>query len=156
MKHITLIIWILTSGTLAAQQTSVQDSASPLGVILDSTQVPIEMYDSTTFVNWPGTPLLLQYLAVDKEPIPMEISEFSRCLGFPILYWDAGISGMYVFKLLIDEEGSVLRIVGVRGYEPWLLSLEECVNQLRWIPAEKNGQPVMCWATLAGHICFSR
>lgn len=143
-------------GTLLGQQSDSQKRVFSLNMILDSTQVPIEMYDSASFANWPGTPLLLEYLAVDKEPIPMEISEFKRCLGFPVLYRDAGISARYAFKLLIDEEGSVLRIVGLRGYEPWLLSLEECVNQLRWVPAEKNGQTVMCWATLGGQLCFLR
>lgn len=156
MKHLALISWILASGVLVAQETVFQDSCFPNYVILDSTQVPVEKYDSTTFVNWPGTPLLLEYLAVDKEPIPVGMSQFKRCLGFPALYRDAGISGMFVFKLLIDKEGSVLRIIGLRGYEPWLVSMEECVNQLRWNPAEKDGQAVMCWATLSGRLCFPR
>lgn len=156
MKHLALISWILASGVLVAQETVFQDSCFSNYVILDSTQVPVEIYDSTTFVNWPGTPELLESLDVDKDPMPVEISEFNRCLGFPVLYRDAGISGMFAFKLLIDKEGSVLRIIGLRGYEPWIVSLEECVNQLRWNPAEKDGQAVMCWATLSGQLCFSR
>ncbi len=119
MKHITLIIWVLTSGTLAAQQTNVQDPTSPLEVILDSTMLPIEMYDSASFVNWPGTPSIFEFTAVDQEPVPLNIAEYSSCFGVPAVFREAGISLGYTFRLLIDEQGAIARIVGLKGYGPW-------------------------------------
>lgn len=92
MKHITLIIWVLTSGTLAAQQRRVQDSTFMLEEILDSTMVPVEMYDSASFVNWPGTPSIMEYVAVDQEPVLLNSDEFNHCFTIPQVIRDSRIS----------------------------------------------------------------
>lgn len=144
MKYITLIIWILISGSLAAQHR-IQDSTFQLEVILDSATVPVEMYDSVSFVNWVGTPSMMEYVAADQEPVLLNSDEFNHCFTIPQVIRDSRISLSYMMRLLINEQGEIVRIVGLKGYEPWLMSLQGCVNQLQWSPAMKNGKPVMFW-----------
>lgn len=120
LKYIILNCLVLCSGFLAAQEEDYSYSTFPVDVILDSTMVPVEIYDSTTFVNWPNTPPMLGYNEVDQEPVALNNREIISDIGYPKLFIDAGVSLSCRFRILIDTEGEVVRIIGMNE---WMGSL---------------------------------
>ncbi len=113
----------------------------------------IEIYDSTTFLDWPNCPQLHEFLLVNQEPIPLNISEILRNIGYPTLVHEAGISLSAVFRILVDKDGSVMRIIGISGFQPWLPELGVQLRKLKFEPALKDGQPVRFWINIPIQIC---
>lgn len=133
---------------LAAQEPDSQapDFSDEEG--FDSLLVPVEIYDSVSFVDWPGTPLIYGDFIVDQEPVPINITDLNHCLFLKPLYLEAGISFTVAYRLLIDESGQIVRIIGIFGYNPLLKDWGGCVNQLMWEPATVDGEPISCWVSL--------
>lgn len=154
LKYIILNCLVFCSGFLAAQEEDYSYSTFPVDVILDSTMVPVEIYDSTTFVNWPNTPPMLGYNEVDQEPVALNNREIISDIGYPKLFIDAGVSLSCRFRILIDTEGEVVRIIGMNGWDPWLQMMGKYLNQLQWSPALKDGEPMMSWVNWRVTFCF--
>lgn len=154
LKYIILNGLVFCSGFLAAQEEDYSYSTFPVDVILDSTMVPVEIYDSTTFVNWPNTPPMLGYNEVDQEPVALNNREIISDIGYPKLFIDAGVSLSCRFRILIDTEGEVVRIIGMNGWDPWLQMMGKYLNQLQWSPALKDGEPMMSWVNWRVTFCF--
>lgn len=148
MKAVILLVFILIMGTLSAQIPGSQASVFPENDGLDSLLIPVEIYDSASFVDWVGTPLFYGAFSVDQEPVPMNIFDLHNCLFIKPLYLEAGISCTVVYRILIDESGQAVRIIGKKGYEPLLKDWGGCLNRLTWKAATKDGQPISCWVSL--------
>ena len=143
MKQGLLFIWLF--GAVAA-----------LAQVGDSILIPVEVYDSTTFADWPGHPPMNGFVEVDQEPMPLNFTEILAEIGYPSLYREAGISPTSVFRILVDTDGSIMRIVGIRGFEPWLPELGAYFRKLEFAPAMKDREPVRCWVNILLRICPAR
>lgn len=89
------------------------------------------------------------FISVDQEPIPLNIDEFNRKIGYPLPLREAGIIGQVVFRILIDKEGNYVRHEVIRSPHPLLTeAFEKHLSELTFAPAMKEGMPVPFWINL--------
>lgn len=61
-----------------------------------------------------------QFILVDQEPTPLNLDEFNKKIGYPLLLREAGIIGKVVFRVLVDEEGNYVRHEVIKSPHPLL------------------------------------
>lgn len=96
-------------------------------------------------------PELTEPVAVDQPPVPTNFTEIQKKIGYPKAARDQGIQGQLIARVLVDEDGSYLRHEWVKA-EPQMQILAEAVTdkipQLRFQPAQKDGQPIRFWVNI--------
>ncbi|MDP5169395.1 MAG: energy transducer TonB [Bacteroidia bacterium] len=145
MKSVVLMCLLAIPSSLSAWDGEVPN----LFFSLDSPGVkalwPIEIYDAATFVNWPGYPPLDTFLYLDTEPSPQNSAEILAEIGYPAIVREAFISGAVLFRLLINEEGTCIRMVALQGHPLVIEEVGRQVQNLIWTPAQVDGEPVLSW-----------
>lgn len=97
--------------------------------------------------NWPDSiPGPDQYVPVEKEPAPLNLSEVMAGIGYPA----NGLgNGQVVLRILVDRQGRYNRHIVRKNPSPWLTqAVTSKVHEFQFSPAIRNGKPVWYWVTV--------
>jgi protein TonB len=89
------------------------------------------------------------FMAVEKEPVPVNMADFKKNIGYPPQAKEAGIEGKVLLKVLVDKEGNVEKHMVLKSKH--LLLTDACVAQLRTLkftPAIQAGKPTKFWVVV--------
>lgn len=87
-------------------------------------------------------------LILDKEPVPLNMSDVKRAIGYPEEARKKEIEGKVMVQLLIDEEGNYLKHKFVQRVHPILdEAVSKKIHLLKFTPAILEGAPSICWVT---------
>jgi periplasmic protein TonB len=89
------------------------------------------------------------FMAVEKEPVPVNMADFKKNIGYPPQAKEAGIEGKVLLKVLVDKEGNVEKHMVLKSKHQLLT--DACVNQLRTLkftPAIQAGKPTKFWVVV--------
>jgi len=88
-------------------------------------------------------------LDADEPPVPVNLMEIREEIGYPQNAAKAGIEGLVVARILVDEDGAYVKHELVKTVDPRLD--QAVVNQLPKLtfePATQKGQPVKFWVNV--------
>lgn len=90
-----------------------------------------------------------EFVALDKQPSELNLSEVKRTIVYPAAALDSAVSGKVFVKLLVDESGKVAEHKIVKSPHKLLSqAVESRVYDLRFNPGERDGKPAAAWVTL--------
>lgn len=90
-----------------------------------------------------------EFIAVEKEPAPVNMDEIKKRIGFPPAAREAGISGKVILRILVDKEGNYNKHVVVRQAHPMLTTeVLKHVKDLKFTPGIQAGKPIRVWVTI--------
>ncbi|NBV12822.1 MAG: energy transducer TonB [Sphingobacteriia bacterium] len=95
------------------------------------------------------TPDPNDFILAEKEPAPVNMSEFKKNIGYPPQAKEANISGKVILKVLVDKEGNIEKHILVKSPHPLLANA--CVAQLpllKFTPAVQAGKPIKFWVVV--------
>ncbi len=101
------------------------------------------------FSQMEGVPALHDYIAVDREPYPLNLDEVKREIGFPVEALKAGLEGFVYCRILVDESGQYLQHHILRfSHEIFKETVEAHLDKIRFLPAEKDHEKIKYWINL--------
>jgi protein TonB len=89
------------------------------------------------------------FMAVEKEPVPVNMADFKKNIGYPPQAKEAGIEGKVLLKVLVDKEGNVEKHMVLKSKHQLLT--DACVAQLKTLkftPAIQAGKPTKFWVVV--------
>lgn len=90
-------------------------------------------------------PGIQEFVFVDQEPIPINLSKVQQQIPFPAGY----PSGRVVVRVLVDEEGNTIKHVFIGNSEPLLMeALSPYLGSLKWKPAVQEGKVIPFWVNI--------
>ncbi len=90
-----------------------------------------------------------EFVALDKQPSELNLSEVKRSIVFPPEALDSAVSGKVFVKVLVDESGKVVEHQIVKSAHKTLSqAVESRIYDLRFSPGERDGKPVAAWVTI--------
>ncbi|MEL6133224.1 MAG: energy transducer TonB [Bacteroidota bacterium] len=136
-KLFILLIWGIVGGS---SLTCAQD-------------MDIPWYDPEAYAE-DSIPDFEAFVWMDREPQVLNWNEVVSEIVFPEILWDAGLSGKTVFRVLIGKKGEYVRHEVLYQVHPILTkTIEPHINQLKFSPAMKEGQPVSFWLNIPFQFC---
>jgi protein TonB len=90
-----------------------------------------------------------EFIMVDEEAKPVNLSELKQMVEYPQMAKDAGITGRVVLRVFVNAQGQYVRHIVSKSPHPWLTAaVEQHINKLRFTPAIQNGNPVPMWVNV--------
>lgn len=84
-----------------------------------------------------------------EEPQPVNLDDIRQLVGYPQIARDAGIEGMVVVRILVDERGSYVRHKVIKQAHPILTeACEKQLPRLRFTPAIQGNRAVKFWVNV--------
>lgn len=84
-----------------------------------------------------------------EEPRAINMNDIRNLVGYPQIARDAGIEGMVVLRVLIDERGNYVRHKVIKQAHPILAeACEQKVNRLKFTPAIQGNRPIKFWVNV--------
>ncbi|MEM9933097.1 MAG: M56 family metallopeptidase, partial [Bacteroidota bacterium] len=94
-------------------------------------------------------PDISSYVSVEEEPIPLNIADIQRSIGYPATAREEGIDGTVVVRVLVDINGHYREHVVLTEVSPLLTGpVEREISNLRFTPAIQDGHPVNFWVNI--------
>lgn len=91
----------------------------------------------------------LNFLNTEIEPRPINIEELKKEIGYPAKARDAGIEGQLIVRVLMDQNGEMIRMKFARHGHPILESaIESKMDQIRFTPAIQNHEVIKFWINI--------
>jgi protein TonB len=89
------------------------------------------------------------FVALQKDPTPLNLDAIKNQIGYPQIAKDAGIEGTVVVRILIDKNGDYRDHRILKQVHPILSkAVEEQLKQLRFTPGIQAGKPIKAWINL--------
>jgi periplasmic protein TonB len=95
------------------------------------------------------TPDPATFVDVEQEPSPVNMADFRKNIGYPVMAKEANISGRVTLKVLVDTDGNVEKYIILKS--PHQLLTDACtqqIKQLKFTPAIQAGKPIKFWLTV--------
>lgn len=98
----------------------------------------------------PGSePELEAHVEVDTPPVPLNMADIQREIGYPKDAREQGIQGMVVLRILVGTDGTYIRHELVNQADESLVqAVEAKVASLMFTPAQSDGSPVKFWVNV--------
>ena len=94
-------------------------------------------------------PGINDFIFVDKEPSPTNISEVRNAIGYPEQAIEENIQGTVVIRVLVDESGNYVKHKIVKEIHPALAeAVEAQIANVKFEPATQEGNAVKYWVNL--------
>jgi len=128
----------------AAQSSTPPANPTPPADSVVADNVPRPFPDDLSYV--PG---INEYLIVDVEPTPLNMPDLQRAIGYPEKARNEGYEGTVIIRLLVDPQGNAVeyRVIN-RVTELLADEVEKHIMDLKFDPAQVNGQPVHFWVNI--------
>lgn len=89
------------------------------------------------------------FIFAEEEPVPVNMEEIKKMIGYPQLARDAGIEGQVVIRVLVDKNGNYARHRIINQVHPILAkACEEQLHKLKFTPAIQGGKPIQFWVNI--------
>lgn len=89
------------------------------------------------------------FIAVEKEPQPVNIEEIKKRIGYPPLAKEAGIQGKVIVRVLVGKNGKYERHIVLRSPHKLLTeAVEKELPNLEFTPGIQAGKPIKVWVTI--------
>lgn len=90
-----------------------------------------------------------QFIAVEKEPQPVNLDDIKKRIGYPPAAREAGIEGTVVVRVLVDEKGNYVKHIVLQSPHPLLEKavVKELPN-LKFTPGIQAGKPIRVWVNI--------
>ncbi|GEM_PF-2922486 len=86
------------------------------------------------------------FIAVEKEPQPLNYEKVRKRIGYPPLAKEAGIQGKVMVQVLVSESGRYKTHIVFRSPHK-ADAVERELPNLQFLPAIQAGKPVKVWST---------
>lgn len=97
-----------------------------------------------------AAPGIHDYLSVDAVPVPKNLGEVRKQIGYPVEAIKAGIEGVIHTRVLVDEKGNYVSHRITRKQHPLLNEVVNLhIHKLKFIPARKSGKKVKYWMNVS-------
>lgn len=84
-----------------------------------------------------------------REPIPLNINDVRKKVGYPDIARDAGIEGAVIVRLLVDHHGNTIRSIMVESPHRILgNAVEKQVLKIKFMPAIVEGEIAKFWVNI--------
>lgn len=88
------------------------------------------------------------FVAVEKEPQPLNYEEVRKRIGYPLLAKEAGIRGKVIVRVLVSKDGKYEKHIVLRSPHKMLTeAVERELPNLEFSPGIQAGKPVKVWVT---------
>lgn len=85
----------------------------------------------------------------EKEPILLNMNVVAAKIGYPIIARDAGIEGIVIARVLVDENGDYEKHKYIKKIHPILVtSIDAHIAELKFTPAISDGKPIKFWVNI--------
>ncbi len=89
------------------------------------------------------------FIFAEEEPVPVNMEEIKKMIGYPQLARDAGIEGQVVVRVLVDKNGNYAKHRVINQVHPILAkACEEQLPKLKFTPAIQGGKPIQFWVNI--------
>ena len=109
-------------------------------------EVPVEIKEEPKKEEEPD---VNAFVAVEKEPAPVNLDVIKKNIGYPNQAKELGIQGKVIIRVLVNKEGKPVKHVVVRS--PHSLLTDAVVNQLynlQFTPGIQAGKPISVWVNI--------
>ncbi len=89
------------------------------------------------------------FIDVSEEPVPVNMEEIRKAIGYPQQAIDAGIEGTVMLRILVDKSGNYVKHKVVNTINPILSrACEAQMSKLHFTPAIQGNKPVYFWVNV--------
>lgn len=89
------------------------------------------------------------FIFAEEEPVPLNLEEVKKAIGYPRAALDANIEGLVVVRILVDKTGSYSRHKLINTGNPLLSKAVEAeLHRLHFTPAIQGGKPIAFWVNI--------
>lgn len=89
------------------------------------------------------------FIMADEEPVPLNIEEIQKKIGYPIQALNRGIEGGVVARILVGKTGEYVKHELLGVYKPFLSEqVSHYVQELKFTPAIKDGDSIEFWVNV--------
>jgi protein TonB len=89
-----------------------------------------------------------QSFEVEKAPECVNLQQVRSSMVYPPMAIEAQIEGKVTVKVLVDGDGSVIKVGSVNGPDIFRDEVSSKSMQLQFTPGLQNGKPVKVWVTV--------
>lgn len=91
---------------------------------------------------------IYQSFEVEKAPEAVNLAQVKSSMVYPTIALEAQIEGKVSVKVLVDVDGSVIKIGSFNGPDVFRDEVTSKSMNLRFTPGLQNGRPVKVWVTV--------
>ena len=96
-----------------------------------------------------------EFILVEKEPVPLNLAEVNKMIGYPPEAVASKIEGNVIARILVDEKGTYVKHIILKDPHPLLTNaVESKISNLTFKPAIQNGKPIKLWHTIPFNFKF--
>ena len=89
-----------------------------------------------------------QSFEVEKAPECVNLQQVRSSMVYPPMAIEAQIEGKVTVKVLVDGDGSVIKVGSINGPDIFRDEVSSKSMQLQFTPGLQNGKPVKVWVTV--------
>jgi len=89
-----------------------------------------------------------QSFEVEKAPEAVNLAQVRASMQYPEIARESGIEGRVTVKVLVGENGNVIKIGSVSGPDVFHDEVRDKASDLEFTPGLQNGKPVKVWVTV--------
>lgn len=89
-----------------------------------------------------------QSFEVEKAPECVNLQQVRNLMTYPPMAIEAGIEGKVTVKVLVSNDGSVIKVGSISGPEIFRDEVSSKSMQLQFTPGLQNGKPVKVWVSV--------
>ncbi len=89
-----------------------------------------------------------QSFEVEKAPECVNLAQVRGSMQYPEIARESGIEGRVTVKVLVGENGNVIKVGSVSGPDVFHDEVRDKANNLEFTPGLQNGKPVKVWVTV--------
>ncbi|MEZ4847844.1 MAG: hypothetical protein R3B93_04290 [Bacteroidia bacterium] len=94
-------------------------------------------------------------LFADEEPRPVNLDQVQNCIDLPAGKFSHPYTDHLTFQILVNKNGNYITHKLIRGKRNrHAKSIENCLSQLKFVPAILHGRPVDCWVNIPFRVEF--
>jgi len=91
---------------------------------------------------------IFQSFEVEKPPECVNLGQVRSSMTYPPVARDAGIEGRVTVKVLVGQDGNVIKVGSVSGPDVFFDEVKDKSMNLQFTPGLQNGKPVKVWVTV--------
>jgi protein TonB len=89
------------------------------------------------------------FVAVEKEPAPVNLDEIKKRIAYPPLLKEAGVQGKVIVRILVGKDGKYIKHQVIKSsHKLFTEAVEKEIQNLEFTPAIQAGKPIKLWVTI--------
>ncbi|MEM7369100.1 MAG: energy transducer TonB [Bacteroidota bacterium] len=97
----------------------------------------------------PREPGIMDWVDADEQPVPVNMEDLIKLVGYPQMAKDAGIEGTVVVRILVDKTGTYAKHKVINSVHPILdRVVAKHIHRLKFTPAIQGKKPIKFWVNI--------